>query len=309
MSKVLIGAGGWSYFRVPGMDSLRAYSMAFDFVEVNSTFYTWPSLSLVHSWRSRVPEDFEFTLRCHKSITHSHMLATNDYVVKALNKTAEIYKILKASLLVIETPQTLSLQTLPIERLESFFKLCLSLDMKLAWEARGLISLPQPYKDLMKEFDVAHCVDLSLKEPEVETSTIYSRIFGKGEHNIYQFTDEELLEINEKAERHGKTMICFHGVRMYTDAARLKAYRKTGIFPKATKSVGIESVREVILEENVRFPISRDELNRCCGWRVFDLTEDKRIRLSTILSKLPATKYQSLSHLLNDLSKVIKDIT
>ena len=56
MSRVYIGAGGWAYFQVPGMDSLAAYSKAFDFVEVNSTFYTNPSIEMVRSWRRSIEE-------------------------------------------------------------------------------------------------------------------------------------------------------------------------------------------------------------------------------------------------------------
>lgn len=58
MSGVFIGTGGWAYFHVPGTDLLAAYANAFDFVEVNSTFYTNPSIEMVRSWRRRVPEDF-----------------------------------------------------------------------------------------------------------------------------------------------------------------------------------------------------------------------------------------------------------
>ncbi len=53
-----IGAGGWAYFKVHGLDSLSAYSKAFDFVEVNSTFCTTPSMEIVRSWKQRVPENF-----------------------------------------------------------------------------------------------------------------------------------------------------------------------------------------------------------------------------------------------------------
>ena len=57
-----IGAGGWAYFQVPGSDSLTAYSKAFDFVEVNSTFYTTPSIK----WSGRGGEEFQRILcsRC-----------------------------------------------------------------------------------------------------------------------------------------------------------------------------------------------------------------------------------------------------
>ncbi len=42
MTEVLIGAGGWAYFQVPGLRPLDAYAQAFNFVEVNATFYTYP---------------------------------------------------------------------------------------------------------------------------------------------------------------------------------------------------------------------------------------------------------------------------
>ncbi|MCW3977383.1 MAG: DUF72 domain-containing protein, partial [Candidatus Bathyarchaeota archaeon] len=72
MTRYLIGAGGWAYFRVPGLHPLKAYSKAFNFVEVNSTFYETPNVKLVESWRKLVPPDFEFTVRCNKALTHKH---------------------------------------------------------------------------------------------------------------------------------------------------------------------------------------------------------------------------------------------
>ncbi len=75
MERVCIGAGGWAYFRVPGMDALAAYAKAFDFVEVSATFYTNPSIEIVRSWRRRVPEDFTFSVRCHKDLTHKYLLS------------------------------------------------------------------------------------------------------------------------------------------------------------------------------------------------------------------------------------------
>jgi uncharacterized protein YecE (DUF72 family) len=43
MINYLVGTGGWAYFQVPGKPSLKAYSEVFNFVEVNSTFYEYPS--------------------------------------------------------------------------------------------------------------------------------------------------------------------------------------------------------------------------------------------------------------------------
>lgn len=87
MSKIYIGAGGWAYFNIQGMDSLDAYAKAFDFVEVNSTFYTNPSIEMVRSWRRRVSDDFMFSVRCHKDLTHKYMLSLckESYEILALN--------------------------------------------------------------------------------------------------------------------------------------------------------------------------------------------------------------------------------
>jgi hypothetical protein len=70
LTRYLIGAGGWAYFQVLDLHPLVAYSKAFNFVEVNSTFYEIPSLKLVESWRRLVPPNFEFAVRCNKALTH-----------------------------------------------------------------------------------------------------------------------------------------------------------------------------------------------------------------------------------------------
>jgi len=68
--QVLIGCGGWGYFKVPGSDPLQAYAQAYDFAEANSTFYRTPALSAAQEWRRSVPDAFEFTVKCSKELTH-----------------------------------------------------------------------------------------------------------------------------------------------------------------------------------------------------------------------------------------------
>ncbi|MFQ6077208.1 MAG: hypothetical protein ACE5Z5_13935 [Candidatus Bathyarchaeia archaeon] len=61
--------------------------------------------------------------------------------------------------------------------------------------------------------------------------------------------------------------------------ARLKVFRQTGRFPKVTTSVGIQSLIEV-LREDARFPATKSDLIRNQGWKLFDLREDERRRVS-----------------------------
>src|SRR5438876_8914488 len=95
----------------------------------------------------------------------------------------------------------------------------------------------------MKESEAIHSVDLSNSEPRYEWRLLYSRVLGKGEENIYEFDDAELKEIAKKASapKFEKSILAFHGVRMYRDAGRVKSFIEKGYFPKITSGVGTES--------------------------------------------------------------------
>lgn len=225
-----IGAGGWAYFIVPGTDSLTAYSKAFDFVEVNSTFYTMPPVEMVRSWRRKVPEHFMFSVRCHRDLTHKHRLSPCQESHDIMDRSLHICRELKAEILHIQTPPSFD----PDDRLGDIKDLFSSLDLgcvRLAWEVRG--HMGQGTVELMRDQGIIHCTDISRELPAVESDILYTRLFGHGEHNIYRFSDDELEHILIRAKEKGKdqTYLTFHGVRMYHDTARLVVFEKSGLFP------------------------------------------------------------------------------
>jgi uncharacterized protein YecE (DUF72 family) len=63
-------------------DYLSYYSKFFKFVEVDSTYYHIPSRSTVRGWKERTPEDFKFSLKFPKIITHERKL---EDVIKPLS--------------------------------------------------------------------------------------------------------------------------------------------------------------------------------------------------------------------------------
>ena len=121
-----MGTGGWSYFHVPWRDRLKAYSTVFDFVEVNSTFYRVPSKALASSWRRRVPQTFEFSLRIPRSITHTYKLEPRDQAIALMETILDISDILGAQILHLLTPPSLELTR---ERLKGFKDLLSSLNL------------------------------------------------------------------------------------------------------------------------------------------------------------------------------------
>jgi uncharacterized protein YecE (DUF72 family) len=60
---------------------LNYYSSLFNSLEVNSSFYKVPMRSTFEKWSKDVPEDFRFTLKLWREITHAKNLAFNiDYI-------------------------------------------------------------------------------------------------------------------------------------------------------------------------------------------------------------------------------------
>jgi uncharacterized protein YecE (DUF72 family) len=84
MGRYWLGCSGWAYddwvgpFYPPGTppgDFLERYARVFRTVEVDSSFYRAPTPFLVRRWASRTPEEFRFSLKVPKDVTHAADLA------------------------------------------------------------------------------------------------------------------------------------------------------------------------------------------------------------------------------------------
>ncbi len=302
----LIGTGGWSHFRIPGLHPLIAYSKAFNFVEVNSTFYNIPPHRQIERWRRMVPPDFHFAVRAHRSITHKNRFQLTRETHETLEKLEDVCRILKAEVIHIQTPPSLRINQVLTSNLQDMISSSNLGRLRVALETRGVkpSQLPSRFVETMREYNIIHCVDLSKGEtPAYKSDVLYSRLFGRGRHNVYQPTDEELREVDQKVSKSKaeKAILSFHFVRMYKDAARLKIYKQTGRFPTITKSTGISSLEEV-LKEDVELPLTKQELMKDQGWKLFDLTPSSKIRVNELLERLPNRVYSSLREIL-DTSK------
>ncbi|MGB7936365.1 MAG: DUF72 domain-containing protein [Nitrososphaeraceae archaeon] len=73
-----IGCSGWSYSSWQGpfysqilkIRLLPYNSQIFNYVEIDSTFYNIPSKQMVTNWNRRTPDNFRFTTKFPKIITH-----------------------------------------------------------------------------------------------------------------------------------------------------------------------------------------------------------------------------------------------
>lgn len=237
----------------------------------------------------------------HKDLTHKYMLSPRKENYEILSRSIRICRELRAEILQIQTPPSFS----PDDKIKNIRDLFSSIDLghlKLAWEVRG--HMAKGTIELMNDIGIIHCTDISKEMPSTDSDILYTRLFGHGEHNLYQFDDAELLAVDMKIRDKNleKAYLTFHGARMYADAARLKVYERSGTFPKITKAIGLESLR-IILEEDAKFPATKCELLEKHGWKVFDLTKTEHIHASLLLNKLPDVKFAHVEEVIKALKK------
>ena len=302
MSQLLVGAGGWGYFQVPGADSLEVYSRAFDFVELNSSYYQLPDVSTATDWRRKVREDFQFSVRCPR-------IMADNYGLELLPGSRTLLKHLEEVCISLDAPVMTILigRHFPVRhhdmssRIRTFLEVFEADKTLVALEFRDMEPNAEVL-DIMRDQGAVHCVDISKQEPRYPGKILYSRLFGKGEENIYEFDDEELRDISKKASdpKFEKSILAFHGVRMYRDAGRVRSYIEKGYFPKITTNFGVDSVREV-LREDARFPASKSNLIKDQGWKVFQDVGAVR-RISSILENISDREYNSLDDLMIEMN-------
>jgi uncharacterized protein YecE (DUF72 family) len=304
LTDYLIGTGGWAYFKVPDKPPLKAYSEVFNFVEINYTFYEYPDSRMVEQWRRTVPDDFTFAVRCHQDLTHRIGLKPVYEAYTVLGRMASYCGILDAPFLVLETPASYVISHEEAKQARDLFSSMTFRGVNLVWEIRAPVT--KEARDLMQDFNMIECVDLSIGVPSVESDIVYSRLFGKGKHNIWQFTDDELLTIDHEVDSINPRIaaLSYHGVKMNMDAARYMQYKRTGTFVPITDFTGVDSAR-VVLFEDTQFPISKSQLIENQGWKVIDLTLDKRVHLAELLANVPDKKYNSVDEVAEALEAVM----
>jgi len=85
--RIRAGTSGYAYKEWKGSfypektkaaDMLPYYAQHFGAVEINNTFYRMPKKSVLETWASQVPEDFRFSIKASRRITHFKRLKETD---------------------------------------------------------------------------------------------------------------------------------------------------------------------------------------------------------------------------------------
>jgi uncharacterized protein YecE (DUF72 family) len=115
--KFYVGCSGWSYtawqgpFYPSDMKNshwLEFYSKVFDYVEIDSTFYNIPSILTVKKWLKKTQDNFRFTAKFPKVITHDKRLKNVDNELEIFFKAiSPLYE--KTLALLIQLPPSMEI--------------------------------------------------------------------------------------------------------------------------------------------------------------------------------------------------------
>lgn len=191
-----------------GLTRLQYYSMIFNSIEINSIFYKLPKSSTLIKWAESVPDDFRFTLKIPKSITHSHHL---QFSVEEINDFMALIELIgpKTGCLLAQFPPSIAVERInQLKNLLETFQQHASFSFwNLAIEFRNTSWYVSQVNHLLKNYNVQLVFHDMMRAPTLlpwpipEGNFVYIRFHGpeKGYRGNYSnaFLKSVAIQIKE----------------------------------------------------------------------------------------------------------------
>ena len=208
MEKVHIGTMGWSYdfwignFYPEGSDNLLTeYAKNFDTVEIDNTFYRIPSRDTVLKWKEETTDDFVFSVKFPRKITHIKKLQDCEEELKVFIEHISLFED-KLGPLLLQLPPDFKPENFEI--LKDFLTI-LPEGYRFAVEVRNKKWLDEKFYGLLRDHGVALVLIDHPWMPEMNTITAdFTYIRWEGDRRkvtgtLGKVERERSREINEWA--------------------------------------------------------------------------------------------------------------
>ncbi|MBX9853452.1 MAG: DUF72 domain-containing protein [Cytophagaceae bacterium] len=228
--KAFIGTSGFHYKHWVGTyypentkpkDFMKNFLKDYRTVELNNPFYHLPPKQTFLNWRKQTPEDFLFSVKASRYITHQKKLKDCqeplDYFLTNVNALKE-----KLGPILFQLPPGWKYNE---ERFESFLKI-LPKGYRFTFEFRNQSWYNESATGLLKKRNCAFCIyELAghMSPMEVTADFIYVRLHGPGKEK-YQgsYSDKALKKWAEQIKewkKEGKDVYCYFDNDQYGYAA------------------------------------------------------------------------------------------
>jgi len=276
LSNVSLGTSGWSYkewedvlYPKGEKRKLTYYARYFKTVEIYSTYYAYPAKAMVQGFTSTVPEDFVFSAKLPKLVTHDKKLDVNRGVEQDLMRFLHVMRPLedagKLGAFLIQLPPSFSRER-DLSSLEGFLEILPS-DLRFAIEFRDPSWLQEETWDLLRKYNVANTIvdePLLPPDPIVTADFSFIRWHGRGRHPWYnyRYSDRELEawvpKVKEVASK-VKKVFGYHNNHPFGHAVEsaLKEMELLGIANDEQKS--LQARVSSAIERRLAGPSARDQ--------------------------------------------------
>ncbi len=197
--KNYIGTSGFSYGHWRGIfypedlkskDFLSFYARHFDTVEMNNTFYHTPRDSSIKKWVNETPQNFVFSIKASKFITHIKRLKGVEDSLQLFLQKAEIFDD-KLGVILFQLPPSLKAD---VPLLKEFLSL-LPKERRFTVEFRHKSWLNDEVFSLLSDYNIAFCISDTPRYPYMEVVTAnfsYIRLHGHEVLYASSYSDEQL---------------------------------------------------------------------------------------------------------------------
>ncbi|MCC9194303.1 DUF72 domain-containing protein [Arthrobacter sp. zg-Y916] len=201
MSRLRIGTSGWTYNHwrrqlypagLPAGKWLEYYAGHFDTVEFNGSFYRWPREEAFARYRDRLPQDFEFSVKAPRGLTHARKLREPEVWIGRITRC---WKELgsKAGVLLLQLPPDMERDDARLAAVLSALPDSIRVAVEFrhdTWNQPGVF-------DLLAKHNAAYCVMSGARLPcilEATADFVYVRLHGPDHHTLYagSYSDDEL---------------------------------------------------------------------------------------------------------------------
>jgi uncharacterized protein YecE (DUF72 family) len=204
--KIRIGTSGYTYsWNKAKPNPFEWYiSQGFNSVEINYSFYRFPTFASIKFWQSNAPEDFRFSIKVHRSITHYNKLK-QPRSVQLWDRFSKIFEPLenKIDFWLFQMPANFKFKPDNLDRVKHFFN-SESVANQIVICKKAVIEFRDSSwwsESALKEIEkvgIAFCsVDApGLPNEIISTSdAVYLRLHGTKAWYNYLYPEERLKEI------------------------------------------------------------------------------------------------------------------
>ncbi len=184
------------------------YSRQFNSVELNTTFYRFPTVESFHKWYKKSPAGFLFSVKAPKLITHLKRFNDCEQLVSDLYSACEHGLRDKLACILFQLPSGIQYSK---EKLQQIIT-CLKPEFKNVIEFRHKSWWTKKVYDHLAENKITFC---SVSHPDLpdtiiaNTSTVYLRLHGIPEIFNSGYSDEQLAQLYGSILKKKKMKECY----------------------------------------------------------------------------------------------------